>query len=126
MTSATIEPAVLRPNPADEYFMDEGCFILEASNSARDNELSIALALVEPGVTTRLHRLRDTVERYYVLTGTGRVEIGNTLTEDVAAGDVVLIPAGADQRITNTGTSDLVFLALCTPRFRAENYADTE
>jgi hypothetical protein len=31
--------------------------------------------------------------------------------------------AGATQRITNIGRTDLVFLCVCTPRFRPENYA---
>jgi mannose-6-phosphate isomerase-like protein (cupin superfamily) len=28
------------------------------------------------------------------------------------------------QRVTNTGEEDLVFLAICTPRFRPENYRE--
>jgi len=40
----------------------------------------------------------------------------------VGANDVVLIPPGTRQRITNMGDGDLVFLALCTPRFRVEAY----
>lgn len=39
---------------------------------------------------------------------------------------MVVIPPDTDQRIANTGTSDLVFLAICTPRFREEAYQDTE
>jgi oxalate decarboxylase/phosphoglucose isomerase-like protein (cupin superfamily) len=35
----------------------------------------------------------------------------------VEAGSVVVIPEGCEQSITNTGKDDLVFLALCTPRF---------
>jgi mannose-6-phosphate isomerase-like protein (cupin superfamily) len=44
----------------------------------------------------------------------------------VSAGDVVIIPPGARQRIANTGPADLRFLALCTPRFRPENYRHDE
>ena len=124
--NAAMQAAVLRADNASEYYTEERCYILEMSNSAADEALSVARARVEPGVTTAFHRVRDTAERYVILAGTGRVELGSGLTADVAAGDVVLIPPDMDQRITNTGSDDLVFLALCTPRFRAGNYEDTE
>lgn len=117
---------VIRPNPKAEYYTEERCHILELSNSPDDEALSIARACVEPGVSTALHRVRGTAERYVILSGEGEVEVGSDGPAAVGEGDVVLIPAGVDQRITNTGDVDLVFLALCTPRFRPENYQDTE
>ena len=68
-------------------------------------------------MTTRWHRLRGVTERYLILEGQGRVEVGELPTEDVGPGAVVLIPPGTRQRITNTGDADLIFLAVCTPRF---------
>ena len=121
-----MDAVVLRSDLLREYYTEERCYILEMSNSAADEALSIARARVEPGVTTALHRVLDTVERYVILAGTGRVELESQTAETVSVGDVVLIPAGVEQRITNTGESDLVFLALCTPRFRATNYQHTE
>ena len=121
-----MESAVLRPDPDAEFYTAERCHILEMSNSTADEQLSIARARVEPGVSTAFHSLEDTVERYVILEGQGAVEIGKKAPETVRAGDVVLIPPGIDQRITNTGSEDLIFLAICTPRFRAENYRDTE
>jgi mannose-6-phosphate isomerase-like protein (cupin superfamily) len=44
----------------------------------------------------------------------------------VEPGDVVVIPPLCRQRIANVGKTDLVFLAICTPRFRPENYEDLE
>jgi mannose-6-phosphate isomerase-like protein (cupin superfamily) len=119
-------PVVVRTDPALEYATDERCHILELSNSAADQDLSIARARVAPGVTTAWHRVRGITERYVILEGTGRVEVGGMHAADVAPGDVVLIPPDALQRIENTGSSDLVFLALCTPRFRPENYEHAE
>ncbi len=117
---------IFRPDAADEIYTEERCHILELSNSAADDGLSIARARVEPNVTTALHRLAGTIERYVILQGQGLVEVGGGAPERVAAGNVVVIPAGASQRITNTGNVDLVFLALCTPRFRPQNYANVE
>lgn len=50
-----------------EFFTSEGCFILERSNSLEDAAVSIARARVSPGVTTRWHFDRNTVERYVIL-----------------------------------------------------------
>ncbi|MEA3397575.1 MAG: cupin domain-containing protein, partial [Chloroflexota bacterium] len=44
----------------------------------------------------------------------------------VSPGDVVLIPPGVSQRISNTGAGDLMFLCICTPPFRPECYEDLE
>jgi mannose-6-phosphate isomerase-like protein (cupin superfamily) len=109
-----------------EYLSDERCYILELSNTPDDAEASIARARVTPGVTTRWHRLVATTERYVILQGKGRVEVGSLPPRDVSAGDVVFIPPLCPQRITNTGQGDLFFFAICTPRYRQENYQDIE
>lgn len=115
-------PAILRGTSATEVDTDERCFITEWSNRADDPALSIARARVAPGVTTRWHRLHGITERYVMLSGHGRVEVGSLPPADVVTGDVVVIPPGCRQRITNTGADDLVFLAICTPRFELKTY----
>lgn len=117
---------ILHRDEADEYDTEERCFILELSNAASDEALSIARARVAPGVTTAWHRVIGTTERYVILDGAGRVEVEGLVPQAVTAGDVVIIPPGARQRIANTGAVDLVFLALCTPRFKPENYLHDE
>ena len=121
-----IPPRILQPDSATETYIGEGCHILELSNSGDDPAVSIARARVEPGVTTRLHRLADTAERYVILQGQGLVEVGDQPPAAVRPGDVVLIPPGCPQRIGNTGEDDLVFLAICSPRFREAAYEDLE
>lgn len=86
----------------------------------------IARARVQPGVTTRWHRLYGITERYIILEGDGLVEIGDLAPQEVRHGDVVLIPPECRQRITNIGSKDLVFLAICTPRYRQDAYEDIE
>jgi len=109
-----------------EFHADEGCFITELSNIAEDADASIARARVLPGVTTRWHRLNGTAERYVILSGKGRVEVGDLPAQEVTPNDVVLIPPGCRQRIACTSAEDLVFLAICTPRFRPEAYEDID
>ena len=121
-----MKSGVVRPDPAQEFYTPERCYILELSNSADDEALSIARARVEPGVTTAFHKVVETAERYVILAGEGLVDLEGQDPEAVGVGDVVLIPPGAEQRITNTGDIDLVFLALCTPRFRQERYIATD
>lgn len=117
-----MEPSVKKFTTNQEYYFEEGCHIVEISNSTDDEELSIAQARVEAGQQTQWHRLLGTTERYVVLQGEGLVEVGDSVHTRVSTGDVVIIPARARQRITNTGSVDLKFLALCTPRFRKSNY----
>jgi len=113
-------------NLDDEFYTPEKCFITEVSNSEDDPGLSIARARVEPGVTTQWHRLQATAERYCIVSGSGQVEIGDLDPEEVNPGDVVIIPPDERQRITNTGREDLIFLAICTPRFFEHKYVNLE
>lgn len=111
---------------AREFNTDERCHIIEVANDTGDEQLSIARARVEPGVTTAWHRLDGISERYLIISGQGRVEVDELKPTMVAAGDVVRIPAGAAQRIANTGKDQLIFYALCTPRFEAQAYVNLE
>lgn len=108
------------------FFASEGCYITELANNPNQAELSIAKARVEPGITTRWHKLKHTTERYCILSGEGDVEVGLAEPRKVIADDVVIIPPGCKQRITNTGTEDLIFLAICTPRFTKGCYIALE
>jgi len=107
------------------FFSKERCFILESWNDARDPDVAIARARVEPGVTTSRHVL-SVAERYVITHGRGRVEVEDLEPADVEPGDVVVIPAGKSQRITNTGDEDLVFFCICTPRFEVKHYRDVD
>ena len=53
-------------------------------------------------------------------------QIGELPPRSVAAGDVVVIPPDTRQRITNSSSVDLVFLAICSPRFTEAAYVDDE
>jgi len=107
---------------SSEFDTPERCFIVEMLNTPDDPDLSIARARVAPGVSTQWHCVLDTAERYVIVQGSGRVEIGELPPRVVGVGDVVLIPPSCRQRIANLGTEDLVFLAICTPRFEKCNY----
>ena len=110
------------PTPTEYFFSTEGCYITELSNSDADPALSIAQARVTPGTSTAWHRLAHTTERYCIVSGEGIAEVGDAAPVRVQAGDVIIIRPEERQRITNTGEMDLIFLAICTPRFAMSNY----
>lgn len=107
---------------SSEYWFEEGCYITELWNTPDDPAVSMARARVPVGGTTRWHRLQATTERYVLLEGSGRVEVGEEPPRVVGPGDVVHIAPGCRQRIANVGNGELIFLAVCTPRFQRENY----
>ena len=121
-----MQPKIKQQDLTKEFWIPEGCFITELSNSLDDPKMSIAMTRVLPGDTTRWHQLRGIIERYYILKGNGLMEVGDLPPQEVTAGDVVLIPPKCRQRISNIGSEDLTFLAICTPRFSQEAYEEIE
>ena len=95
------------------------------SNQRYDHaDVSLARARVEPGITTRWHTV-EAREIYYILQGNGRAEVGEDAWA-VGPGDAVSIPPLVRQRIANTGTNELIFLCICTPRFTPEGYREVK
>lgn len=109
-----------------EFYTPEKCYITELSNTPADPDSSIARARVAPGTATAWHCLHGITERYYIIQGRGMMEVGKQPAQEVTAGDVVLIPPLCRQRITNIGHNDLIFLAICMPRFIQEAYEEIE
>lgn len=108
-----------------EQWTSERCFIREVVNTPEIPEYSLAETKVEPGVTTELHSL-SVDEWYIIVRGSGVMEVDRADSQAVSSGDVVRIPAGAAQRISNSGDEDLVFQCICLPRFTPECYESLE
>ena len=110
---------------ACEFWTAERCYITELLNDSKSPDVSLAVARIEPGVRTQLHSLTGIEEIYIVQTGRGVIEIDG-VEQAVTAGDRAIVPAGAAQRVRNTGSSDLRCYCLCRPRFRPDCYIDLE
>ncbi|MFO7971478.1 MAG: cupin domain-containing protein [Desulfobacterales bacterium] len=121
-----MRPEVKKSNLYKEFKTEERCCIVETANDSGDELVSISRARVEPGVTTAWHKLKGVSERYIIISGQGRVEISDLDPVDVFEGDVVRIPEDTPQRITNTGQMDLIFYAVCSPRFQTSCYIGLE
>jgi mannose-6-phosphate isomerase-like protein (cupin superfamily) len=77
---------------------------------------SLAEATLEPDQATERHYHRIAEEIYFVLKGSGRMEVdGDTRT--VRPGDAVLIPPGAWHTLENNGSSELRILCCCSPPY---------
>lgn len=121
-----MQPAIRKHDDSPEFETPERCAIVEVANDGDDPDVSIARARVRPGVTTAWHELDATSERYLIISGAGVVEVGEDIRARVGPGDVVRIPPGVRQRITNDGVDDLVFYAVCSPRYQAHHYRTLE
>lgn len=111
----------------NEFFLtEEGCWISQWWDTTDDPVVSLARARVEPGVTTNWHSLDNVTERYVILEGAGHMQVGAEWRKDVTPGDSIYIPDGTPQRIANTGSGQLLFLVICTPRFDRAVYRDWE
>lgn len=117
-----MEIQYVETNEVDEFETAERCHIIELLNLSSDRSQSIARARVEPGITTEWHRLKDTSEVYYILSGEGRAEIGDGFIQKMQPHSLLKIPPNTAQRITNTGVEDLIFLCFCVPGFSSEAY----
>lgn len=106
----------------EEFIAGDNCTLREVLHPDKADlklRYSLAHAVVKPGDTTRLHRLR-TSEVYYIMKGEGVMHI-NEESAPVRPGSTVYIPPDARQCITNTGENDLVFLCIVDPAWRKED-----
>jgi mannose-6-phosphate isomerase-like protein (cupin superfamily) len=101
------------PNRVEPYVTKDGSTIRELHRTALQ---SLAEAILEPGQATERHYHGTSEEIYVVTKGSGSLEIDGE-TRRVARGDAVLIPAGAWHTFENNGTSELVFLCICSPPY---------
>jgi mannose-6-phosphate isomerase-like protein (cupin superfamily) len=97
----------------EPFVTKDGSTIRELHHTA---EQSLAEATLEPDQATERHYHRATEEIYFVLKGSGRMEVdGDTRT--VRPGDAVLIPPGAWHTLDNNGSSELRILCCCSPPY---------
>ena len=118
-----MQPKIVKANSLHSYLTLERCFIAE---NFSNKEVSIAVATVKPGITTKAHRLEGIQEIYIITAGEGRIAFSGLEPTQVSVGDVIVIPAGTSQKITNTGKTDLEFYCVCTPKFNEDCYFDDE
>jgi mannose-6-phosphate isomerase-like protein (cupin superfamily) len=93
--------------------------LLDRSNAPVANQ-SLAEATIGAGEATVRHYHRDSEEIYYLVEGSGEMEMDGE-RRAVATGDAVLIPPGAWHRIRAGGEGPVRMLCACAPPWRAED-----
>jgi len=91
--------------------------ILDLSNAPVEKQ-SLAEATVQVGGSTQRHYHKQSEEFYFILEGSGRMEI-DAETREVCPGDAILIPPGAWHTIT--ARDRLRFLCCCAPPYSHED-----
>ncbi len=81
---------------------------------------SLAEATLAPGQATERHYHRQAEEIYFLLEGSGTMEVDGEESR-VGPGDAVLIPPNSWHRICAEGGAPLRFLCCCAPAYRHED-----
>lgn len=98
------------------------CELLHPKRENKDLKIdySIAHAILKASESSLIHRLKTSIEIYYILEGKGIMHIDDEAKE-VQPGQVIYIPANSKQYIENIGNSELRFLALVYPMWQEKD-----
>jgi mannose-6-phosphate isomerase-like protein (cupin superfamily) len=98
------------------------CELLHPEKENKDLKInySIAHAVLKAGESSLAHKLKTSIEIYYILEGNGIMHIDDE-SEEVLPGQVIYIPANSRQYIQNTGDNELKFLAIVHPMWREDD-----
>ena len=104
-------------NRAEPFVTKDGSTIRELH---RTEVQSLAEATLEPDQATERHYHRLSEEIYFVVKGSGDLEVDGE-HKRIAVGDAALIPPGAWHTLHNNGTSELRILCCCAPPYSHED-----
>ena len=93
--------------------------ILDRTNAPVELQ-SLAEATLPPGTATQRHYHKLSEEFYFILAGTGLMEL-NGETQPVTPGDAILIPRTAWHQITANEGQTLRLLCCCAPPYSHED-----
>ncbi len=77
--------------------------------------VTITRVAVEPGATQDRHAHESAEQIWLVEQGNGRLLLANGESEPLADGDVIRTPPGEVHGLTNTGTTELIYISVTTP-----------
>jgi mannose-6-phosphate isomerase-like protein (cupin superfamily) len=102
----------------ESFITADGSSIRELAGPAwtRARHQSLAEATVPPGGETAEHYHPRAEELYYVVSGAGRMRLGDD-EADVSPGDCVVIAPGSVHKLWNPGPAELVLLCCCSPAY---------
>jgi mannose-6-phosphate isomerase-like protein (cupin superfamily) len=106
------------------YLTKDGSMIRELMHPDMhgSRNLSFAVAEIEPGRATDLHRHALSEEIYHVTGGEGMMTFGKEYFS-IQTGDTICIQPGTPHKVLNTGKEPLRILCCCAPPY---SHSDTE
>ena len=87
---------------------------LAAPDSLKTRHLDYRISMYQPMAYVERHSHKEQEQVYHVLEGEGLMEIAGK-NHVVRKHDVIFLPPGVEHAISNTGTSDLIFIVATSP-----------
>lgn len=99
----------------DDFQYEKGKYgrlidLLKGSKYA-NTDYSVGIRKIKPGENSPEHSHKECDELYYIISGTGVIEIENQ-SKEIKQGDIVIIPQKASHLVKNTGNSEMEFLVI--------------
>lgn len=82
---------------------------------------SLAEEILPAGASVTRHHHLETEEIYYILSGEGRMTVGEE-SRTVTAGDAIFIPRSRTHTLENTGAEPIRLLLVCGPAYSIEDH----
>lgn len=98
------------------------CELLHPKNDIKAFKMnfSLAYAFLEPEKSSLPHKIKNSVEVYYILEGIGLMHVDDEIRK-VKEGQAIYIPPNSIQYIENVGNSVLKILCIVSPPWKSEN-----
>lgn len=85
------------------------------------SRLWVGVTIIGQGSSSNPHLHDDAEEVFYVISGTGRVKVGEE-EEEIVPGSCIFIPPKTLHQLLNTGHEELKVLAVTSPPFTTVNF----
>jgi mannose-6-phosphate isomerase-like protein (cupin superfamily) len=99
--------------PTEEWHKLRNHILMDAGELGSRN-MSVTWLEVPPGVDQSLHSHEEAEQVYVVCSGSGKLTVAGD-EQEIARGDLVLVPPATDHSIANDGDADLCCVSVQSP-----------
>lgn len=99
--------------PVEEWHKLRTHVLMDAGEMGSRN-MSVTWIDVPSGIDQGLHSHEESEQVYVVVRGSGRMTVAGD-TQEIAEGDLILVPPATDHSIANDGTGDLCCVSVQSP-----------
>jgi len=104
---------LLAEAPTEEWHRVRNHILMDAGELGSRN-MSVTWLEVPAGIDQELHSHEEAEQIYIVVSGRGTMTVAGD-TQEVAQGDLVLVPPATDHSIANSNTADLCCVSVQSP-----------